>query len=119
MEPQTPVKRPKGFFRRNWIALILLASSISACFVHGIMLYRDEIGVVLMYGYLSLVRMSYPDTLLEFRLVSPKFGGEFDYFYTSGQEWGFIVPLWFLILLPTVWVAFREWRRARFIRYKH
>jgi hypothetical protein len=109
--------RPKGFVRRNWLALVLFCSffilsvlefhipkpnfAAIACFDGNLYVatagesFEGETASTIMYGW-----------------GYPQFGG-IPYFWHNEHSAGVQIPIWLPLTCLAAWITFREWRRKR------
>jgi hypothetical protein len=135
MEPgQTcEAPRPKGFVRRNWLALFAVLASLNLSFLMSVLYLPPNVLVVVSDGNLwgMFSRIPLPLTgwgdrwefLHEWK--SPHLGGlpnagrqQREIFsYSISEDFYFLnVPVWLMVGAAMLRIAFREWRQKRAAR---
>jgi hypothetical protein len=126
METSQPgaAPRPKGFVRRNWIALALLASTLPMSCLEVHLMRSSKFSTVQFHlsdGVFAFAYWSDPLSVshASFGFSAPSWGLATvphyfsSFFKRSKQVQGYATPLWAPILCLVMWIAFREWRRKR------
>jgi hypothetical protein len=118
MEP-TPIneaKRPRGFWRRNWVALSFAILCCSSAIVRCAIWFNDGITGISVgcgggYFGLYLVDSALPNDAV-FELTNFEWGGPPYCLKTNGYL-ELRVPFWLVLPMPFLFIALREWRRKR------
>jgi hypothetical protein len=116
MEPgqETETPRRKGFWRRNWVALLAFASSLAVSTVNLDFFIPPRWGMGCFDGDLFLnvgpFTSSSGGGKIEWNGL--QFGGKFYYSDDDGFV-GIVIPIWAPLAVLATWIAFREWRRKR------
>jgi hypothetical protein len=115
MEADDPSERPKGFVRRNWVGLILLLSFLSLTFLNFIVATGGWYPLFCTEGEVWIGESKDLESAPLFSgvtLAAPHLGtwprreaDELDAYL--------VIPVWCPLLLITVGISFREWRRKR------
>jgi hypothetical protein len=121
------VERPRGFWRRNWLALMFFASFLFlsvfsfilltptrfsvSCYDGTVYMISDDAAV--MNSFLGPIPKSFT---FDAGWGAPHFGYPLRWWgnYNSG---GLRVPVWLPLLCLAGWISFREWQRHRMKLY--
>src|SRR5262245_39492555 len=118
MAKQEQIEPPKGFFRRNWLALTLALATLPFSFLsfdnditvgtHKLGFSCDE-GVIFAIVYPNRQWVRTPSWIGDSRVDNTKP-------YIDWNRLGFGIycvgiPIWYFLAVSTGWIAFRECRR--------
>jgi hypothetical protein len=122
MEPTHPSEapRPKGFLRRNWLALLFYAFfQFLTVFDFWWEKPTSDSGIAISTyrGNIWVRKLVWGRDHFTYRFVRPAFG-HVPSVNVDGDRWEILIPLWLPILIPVSWIAFREWRRKRAVEGK-
>jgi hypothetical protein len=115
-----PAPRPKGFVRRNWVALLLMPSFLLLSVLNAFLAVHPGFAIFARDGEILVGVASWesfelqPARVIAARVQwSKAHWGTWVRWISSPLEKILVVPIWLPLSFVPVWVAFREWRRKR------
>jgi hypothetical protein len=121
VEPTHPseAKRPKGFVRGNWGAMLFVAGLLILSFLRfAVLVGGAKIGFLVLardgcIGFSITEQTQDVPFVSESRIRWASFaiGSNFAFGTEAGLRMN--LPIWCVAVLPLAWIAFREWRRKR------